>query len=138
MTEATKELPEKLQKIVDEIKNLTALELADLVKALEDTFGVSAAAAMPVMAMPGAGAAGGGEAAAEEPTSFNVKLKEIGDKKLQVIKVVRTIVNLGLKEAKELVEKAPVVVKEKVDKEEAEKIRQQLEEVGAVVELVPA
>ncbi|RME74091.1 MAG: 50S ribosomal protein L7/L12 [Planctomycetota bacterium] len=130
-------VPEKLQKIIDQIKELTALELSDLVKALEEEFGVSASAAMPVMAMPGAGGAGAEEASAE-PTSFKVMLESIGDKKVQVIKVVRTIVSLGLKEAKALVESAPVAIKEGIEKEEAENIQKQLEEAGAVAKVVPA
>jgi large subunit ribosomal protein L7/L12 len=118
---------------VDYIKNITVLELSQLVKRLESELGVSAAAAMP-MAMPG----GGGAAAAapvEEKTEFNVILTEIGDKKINVIKVVREVTSLGLKEAKDLVEGAPKPVKEGVPKDEAEAIRKKFEEVGAKVEI---
>jgi large subunit ribosomal protein L7/L12 len=118
------------QEIIDAIKELTVLELNDLVKACEEEFGVSAAAAVAVAA-PGAGAA----AAAEEQTEFNVELTEIGAEKIKVIKVVREITGLGLKEAKELVDGAPSIVKEGVEKEEAEGYQKQLEEVGAKVTL---
>lgn len=136
MSEAaeTKQVSEKLQKIIDQVKELTVLELSELVKALEDTFGVKAAGAMPMMAMPMGGP--GDAAVADEPTSFKVMLKSVGDKKVQVIKVVRTIVSLGLKEAKALVESAPVAIKEGIEKDEAEKIRKELEENGAVAEIV--
>jgi large subunit ribosomal protein L7/L12 len=112
---------------------LTVLELADLVKALEDKFGVSAAA--PVMMAGGAAAAGGGEAAAEEKDSFDVILSGAGDKKIQVIKVVREITSLGLKEAKAMVDEAPKAVKEGVSKDEAEDIQNRLQEAGATVEI---
>ena len=117
--------------VVEFIKNMTVLELSELVKELEDTFGVSAAAPM-MAAMP---MAGGGEAAAaaEEKTEFDVVLETAGDKKIQVIKVVRAITGLGLKEAKELVEEAPKAIKEGVSKEEAESVKAQLEEAGGVV-----
>ena len=115
------------------LENATMLEISELVKAVEEKFGVTAAA--PV-AMPVAGApAAGGEAAAEEKTEFDVVLKEIGSQKIQVIKVVRAITGLGLKEAKELVESAPKAVKEGVSKAEAEDLKKQLEEVGATVEV---
>lgn len=117
-------------KIIEEIKGLTVVELNDLVKAMEEEFGVSAAA--PVM-VAGAGAAAG--AAAEEKTDFEVVLKEAGAEKIKVIKVVREITGLGLKEAKELVDGAPKTIKESVPKDEAEKIEAQLKEVGATVEL---
>ena len=113
----------QIETMMEEIKGMTVLELNELVKALEDEFGVSAAAAAPVM-MAGAGAgAAGGEEAAEEQTEFNVMLNSIGDKKINVIKAVREVTSLGLKEAKELVESAPCAVKEAVDKDEAERSR---------------
>lgn len=121
---------EKTTQILDEIKTLTILELADLVKALEEEFGVSAA---PVAAAPVAG--GAAAPAAEEKTEFNVVLTAFGDKKLDVIKVVREITGLGLKDAKDLVEGAPKAVKEGVSKDEAEAIKKQLTEAGATVEL---
>lgn len=120
-----------IAEIVEKIENLTVLELADLSKALQDKFGVSAAAPMAAMAMP----AGGGAAVAEEKTEFDVELQSAGDKKIQVIKVVREITNLGLKEAKELVDGAPSKVKEGITKEEAEAIREKLQEAGAQVEI---
>src|SRR6185437_6688982 len=120
-----------LQKIVDELSTLTVLEAADLAKMLEEKWGVSAAAAVAVAAGP-AGAAGGA-AAAEEKTEFNVILAAAGDKKIEVIKEVRAITGLGLKEAKDLVEGAPKPVKEGVNKEEADKIKATLEKVGAKV-----
>jgi len=122
---------EKTQAILDAVKELTILELADLVKALEEEFGVSAAP-VAVAAAPGAAAAA---PAAEEKTEFDVVLASFGDKKLDVIKVVRTITGLGLKEAKELVEGAPKTLKEGVSKEEAEDIKKQLTEAGATVEI---
>jgi len=116
--------------VVEFIKNMSVLELSELVKELEETFGVSAAAPMAMAAMP----AGGGEAAAEEEkTEFDVILESAGDKKIQVIKVVRAITGLGLKEAKELVDGAPKPIKEAVSKEEAESVKNQLEEAGGVV-----
>lgn len=123
-----------VEKIVEMIGGLTALELADLSKALSEKFGVTPMAAVPV----GAGAPGvaGAEAAAEdEKTEFDVVLSAIGEKKLQVIKVVRAITGLGLKEAKDLVESAPKAVKEGIAKEDAEEIKKKLEEAGAEVEL---
>ena len=117
--------------IITEIEKLSVLELADLVKALEEKFGVSAQAA--VVAAPAAGAAA--PAAEEEQSEFDAILSTVGDKKIQVIKVVRSITNLGLKEAKDLVDGAPNAVKEGVTKEEAEQIKAELEEVGAVVEI---
>ncbi|MFY9970106.1 MAG: 50S ribosomal protein L7/L12 [Solirubrobacteraceae bacterium] len=122
-----------LEKIVEELSSLTVLEAADLAKLLEAKWGVSAAAAVAVAAAP----AGGGAAAApvEEQTEFTVILSAIGDKKIEVIKEVRAITALGLKEAKDLVEGAPKPVKEGVTKEEAEKIKAALEKVGAKVEL---
>jgi large subunit ribosomal protein L7/L12 len=120
-----------LQKIVDELSKLTVLEAADLAKLLEEKWGVSAAAAVAVAAGP----AGGGAAAAEEKTEFTVILTAAGEKKIEVIKEVRALTGLGLKEAKDLVEGAPKPVKEGVNKEEADKIKATLEKVGAKVEL---
>ena len=117
------------EEIIEVIKGLTVLELNDLVKACEEEFGVSAAAGVVVAA---AGAEGG---AAEEKTEFDVELTEVGDQKVKVIKAVKDATGLGLKEAKELVDGAPKVVKEGVSKEEAEALKSQLEEVGAVVTL---
>ena len=122
---------EKTMQILEEIKGLTILELADLVKALEEEFGVSAA---PV-AVAGAVAADAGAGAAEEKTEFDVVLASAGDSKLNVIKVVREITGLGLKEAKDLVEGTPKTLKEGVSKDEAEKIKEQLVAAGASVEL---
>ena len=120
-----------LQKIVDDLSSLTVLEAADLAKMLEEKWGVSAAAAVAVAAGPAAAAA----APAEEKTEFTVVLASIGDKKIEVIKEVRALTGLGLKEAKDLVEGAPKPVKEAVAKDEAEKIKAQLEKAGAKVEL---
>jgi large subunit ribosomal protein L7/L12 len=120
-----------LQKIVDELSKLTVLEAADLAKLLEEKWGVSAAAAV---AVAGPAAAGGG-AAAEEKTEFTVVLASAGDKKIEVIKEVRALTGLGLKEAKDLVEGAPKPLKEGVNKEEADKIKATLEKAGAKVEL---
>ena len=122
---------EKITNIVEEIKTLTILELADLVKAVEEEFGVSAAAPVGVVAVAGAAAA----PAAEEKTEFDVVLTGFGDKKLNVIKVIREITGLGLKEAKDLVEGCPKAVKEGISKEDAEKIKAQLVEAGATVEI---
>ena len=119
--------------VIQFIENMTVLELSELVKELEDKFGVSAAAPVAMAMAPGA--AGGGEAAAEEKTEFDVKLTEAGGQKIQVIKVVRALTGLGLKEAKALVDGAPSVVKEAVSKEEADDIQKQIEEVGGKVEL---
>jgi len=121
-----------LQKIVDELSTLTVLEAADLAKMLEEKWGVSAAAAVAVAAGPAGGAAA---AAAEEKTEFTVVLASAGEKKIEVIKEVRALTGLGLKEAKDLVEGAPKPVKEGVNKEEADKIKATLEKVGAKVEL---
>jgi large subunit ribosomal protein L7/L12 len=120
-----------LSKLVDELSNLTVLEAAELAKMLEEKWGVSAAAAVAVAAGPAAAAA----APAEEKTEFNVVLAAAGDKKIEVIKEVRAITGLGLKEAKDLVEGAPKPVKEGVNKDEAEKVKAQLEKAGAKVEL---
>jgi len=119
--------------VIEFISNMTVLELSELVKELEDKFGVSAAAPMAMMAAVPGGAEGG--AAAEEQTEFDVVLTAIGDKKIQVIKEVRAITGLGLKDAKALVDEAPKPVKEGIAKDEAEKIKAQLEEAGAQVEL---
>ncbi|NBB69533.1 MAG: 50S ribosomal protein L7/L12 [Alphaproteobacteria bacterium] len=127
-----------LEQIVEDLSNLTVLEVAELAKMLEDKWGVSAAAAAP-MAMPMAPGAGGGAAAeaepAEEQTEFDVILAGAGDKKINVIKEVRAITGLGLKEAKDLVEGTPKPLKEGVNKEEADKIKAQLEDAGATVEV---
>ena len=123
-------MSEKVTNLIEEVKSLTVLELSELVKALEEEFGVSAAApAVAVAAAPAAGAA----PAAEEKTEFDVVLKSAGANKINVIKVVKEITGLGLKEAKELVDGAPSNVKEGVEKAEAEAIKKQLEEVGATV-----
>jgi large subunit ribosomal protein L7/L12 len=119
-----------LQKLVDDLSTLTVLEAADLAKMLEETWGVSAAAAVAVAAAPGAAAA-----PAEEKTEFTVVLTAAGEKKIEVIKEVRALTGLGLKEAKDLVEGAPKPVKEGVSKDEAEKVKAQLEKAGAKVEL---
>jgi len=138
MTEAVEEkvnveVSPKMEKIIKEIEEMTVLELSNLVKALEEKFGVSAQAAMAMPIM--AGGASAGEAAAEEKTSFDVVLTSAGDKKIQVIKEVRAITGLGLKEAKDVVDGAPKAVKEGVSKEEAEAIKQKIEAVGGVVEV---
>ncbi len=127
MSDITKEA------VIDFISNMTVLELSELIKELEDKFGVSAAA--PVAMMAAGTAAGGEAAAAEEQTEFDVILTSAGDKKINVIKEVRAITGLGLKDAKALVDEAPKPVKEGIAKEEAEKIKAQLEEAGAQVEL---
>jgi len=121
----------ELSKIVDELSSLTVLEAAELAKMLEEKWGVSAAAAVAVAAAPGAAAA----APAEEKTEFTVVLAAAGDKKIEVIKEVRALTGLGLKEAKDLVEGAPKPVKEGIAKDEAEKVKAQLEKAGAKVEL---
>jgi large subunit ribosomal protein L7/L12 len=122
------------QQVVDYIKGISVLELSQLVKALEQELGVSAAAAMP-MAMPGVAAGAAAAAPVEEKTEFNVILTDVGDKKINVIKVVREVTSLGLKEAKDLVESAPKPIKEGVPKDEAESIRKKFEEVGAKVQI---
>jgi len=123
-------LSENAAKVLEMIEGMSILEAADLVKAMEDKFGVSAAAPVAVAAV-----AGGGEAAAEEKVEFNLMLTGIGDKKIQVIKVVRALTGLGLKEAKDLVESAPTAVKEGVTKDEAEEMKNKLEEVGAIIDI---
>jgi large subunit ribosomal protein L7/L12 len=124
------------EQVVEYIKGISVLELSQLVKALESELGVSAAAAMP-MAMPmgAAGAAGGGAAAVEEKTEFTVTLTDVGGNKINVIKVVREVTSLGLKEAKDLVESAPKPIKEGVNKDEAAAIKKKFEEAGAKVEV---
>ncbi len=121
------------EEIIDSIGNKTVLELSELIKAIEEKFDVKAAA--PVAVAPGAPAAGGGDAAEEEKTEFDVILTGIGAKKVQVIKVVRAITGLGLKESKAVVDEAPKPVKEAVSKDDAENYKKQLEEVGAEVEI---
>ena len=121
--------------LLDIFKNMTVLELNDFLKAFEEEFGVTAAAPVAVAAAPGAGGGGGGAEAAEEKDEFDVILTAAGDKKIQVIKVVRELTSLGLKEAKDLVDGAPKPVIEKASKEDAEKAKAKLEESGASVEL---
>lgn len=118
------------EQILEAVANMSVMDICDLVSAMEEKFGVSAAAAVAV-AGP---AAGGGEAAAEEKTEFDVVMKDIGGNKIAVIKAIRAITSLGLKEAKDMVESAPVTVKEAVSKDEAETVKKQLEEAGATVE----
>ncbi len=129
----TVELDGKMAEFVDWIEGISVLELSTLVKALEERLGVSAAAPMAVAAAPGAG--GGDAAAAEEQTEFTVMLVDIGSQKIQVIKEIRGLTSLGLKEAKDLVESAPKPVKEGVTKEEAEEVKKKLEAAGAKVEI---
>lgn len=131
MSEEKKEMkiPEKFKKIVEEIEKMSVLDLSELVKILEEKFGVSAAAPVMVGAIPGASA--GEAAAAEEKTEFDVELTEAGAQKINVIKAVREITGLGLKEAKDMVDGAPKIIKEKVSKKEAEEIKKKLEEAGA-------
>lgn len=125
------EVPEKFKKLVEEIEKMSVLDLSELVKVLEEKFGVSAAAPMMMGAMP----AGAGEAAAEEKTDFDVELVAAGEQKINVIKAVREITGLGLKEAKDMVDAAPKVIKEKVAKADAEEIKKKLEGAGATVNL---
>lgn len=122
---------EKVTQLIEDVKALTVLELSELVKALEEEFGVSAAAPVAVAAAP----AGGAAPAAEEKTEFDVVLTDIGGSKIGVIKVVREITGLGLKDAKELVESAPKAIKEGVNKDEAEELKKKIEDAGAKVEL---
>jgi large subunit ribosomal protein L7/L12 len=122
---------EKMDELIQSIEQMSVLELSQLVKALEERFGVTAAAPMMAAAAPAAGGAGAADAAAEEQTEFDVVLTEVGPNKVQVIKAVRELTALGLKEAKDLVEAAPKAVKEAVSKEEAEAARAKLEEAGA-------
>ena len=125
----------QIEKMMDEISGLTVLELNELVKALEDEFGVSAAAAAAPMMVAGAAAGAAAGEPAEEQTEFDVMLNSVGDKKINVIKAVREVTSLGLKEAKELVESAPAKIKESVSKDEAETIKAKFEEAGAQVEI---
>jgi large subunit ribosomal protein L7/L12 len=133
MTEEKKEIkvPEKFKKLVEEIEKMSVLDLAELVKVLEEKFGVSAM----VAAAPSANGGASAEAVKEEKTSFNVELKSAGGQKIQVIKVVREITGLGLKEAKDIVDAAPKILKENLKKEEAEELKKKLEAAGATVEL---
>ena len=124
-------MSEKVTKLIEDVKALTVLELSELVKALEEEFGVSAAAPVAVAAAPAAG----GAAAAEEKTEFDVVLKSGGENKIKVVKAVKDITGLGLKEAKAIVDEAPIPLKEKVSKEVAEDIKKQLTELGAEVEV---
>jgi len=124
-------MSDKKQQVIDLIKEMTVLELSELVKEMEDIFGVSAAAPVAAFAAP----AGGAAEAKEEQSEFDVILTSAGDKKINVIKVVREITNLGLKEAKDLVDTVPKMVSEKVSKEEAETVKKKLEDAGATVEL---
>jgi len=134
-TEKKVTLSPKLEELAKAIENLTALELADLVKGLEDRLGIQAAAPMPAGMMMAGAPAAGAAAAAEEKTSFDVVIKEAGANKIAVIKEVRAVTNLGLKEAKDLVEAAPKTVKEALPKAEAEELKKKLEAAGAKVEL---
>lgn len=126
------EVPAQFKKLVEEIEKMSVLELSELVKVLEEKFGVSSAAPMMMAGMP---AAGGEEAAVEEKSEYDIELTSAGDKKINAIKAVREITGLGLKEAKDLVDGAPKIIKEKVKKEEAEEAKKKLEEAGASVEL---
>jgi len=123
------------EEILDAIKEMSVVDLADLVKELEDTFGVSAAAPVAMAAAPVAADGGGAAAEVEEQTEFNVVLKDIGEKKINVIKAVRSVTTLGLKEAKDIVEAAPSNIKEGVTKDEAEEAKKALEEAGATAEI---
>lgn len=127
------EVPEKFKKLVEEIEKMSVLDLSELVKILEDKFGVSAAAPVMMAGVPAAGAEG--ESAVEEKSSFDIEITAAGDKKIAVIKAVREITEVGLKDAKDLVDAAPKVVKEGVVKEEAEEIKKKLEEAGATITL---
>ena len=126
------EVPKKFAEIVKQIEEMSVLELSELVKVFEEKFGVSAAAPMAMMAGP---AAGGEQAAVAEKTSFNVELTSAGEQKIAVIKAVKEVAGLGLKDAKDLVEKAPAVIKENVPKADAEEIKKKIEEAGGKVEL---
>ena len=128
-------MPTTTEQWIDELKGISVLELSERIKALEEAFGVSATAVAAAAPAGGGAGDGGGEEAEEEQTAFTVQLTGAGDKKIQVIKVVRAATGLGLKEAKALVDEAPKPVKEGIDKEEAGKLKQELEEAGATVEL---
>lgn len=123
-------MSDKFNKIIEEVEKMTVLELSELVKAIEEKFGVSAAAPMMVAAATGAG-----ESAVEEKTSFDVELKSAGEQKIQVIKAIREVTGLGLKEAKDIVDAAPKVIKSGMPKAEAEQLKEKLQAAGAVVEL---
>ncbi len=125
-------IPEKFKGLVEQIEKLSVLDLAELVKVLEDKFGVSS---MPIASAPGAGGAAPAGEAAEEKSSFDIELKGVGDQKISVIKAVKEITGQGLKEAKDLVDSAPKVIKQGLKKEEAEELKKKLEEAGATVEL---
>lgn len=127
-------MPSKVEDLLEQIGSLTLLEAADLKKKMEDKFGVTAAAPVGMAMMPVGGAAGGA-AAVEEKTEFDVILTSVGDKKIEVLKVVREVTGLGLKEAKDLVDSAPKPLKEKIKKEDAEQMKQKLEATGAKVEI---
>lgn len=129
----TVEVPAKFKDLVEQIEKLSVLDLAELVKVLEEKFGVSAAT--PMIAMSAAPASADASAGQEEKSSFNIELKAAGDQKINVIKIVREVTGLGLKEAKDMVDAAPKTIKENVKKEEAEEIRKKLSEAGATVEL---
>ena len=133
MADETKEVPKKFEEIVKQIEEMSVLDLSELVHVLEDKFGVSAAA--PVAMMAAGPAAAGDAPAAEEKSSFTVEITDAGAQKIAVIKAVRELTQLGLKDAKDLVDKAPAVVKENVAKDEAEEMKKKLEEAGAEVEL---
>jgi large subunit ribosomal protein L7/L12 len=133
MSDEKKEVPEKFKSLVEQIEKLSVLDLAELVKVLEDKFGVSAAAPVMAMAQQGGGAAAA--APVEEKTSFGIELTDAGATKINVIKVIREVTQMGLKDAKDLVDGAPKMVKEGVAKADAEKIKKQLEEAGAKVTL---
>jgi large subunit ribosomal protein L7/L12 len=126
------EVPAKFKDVVKQIEEMSVLELSELVKVFEEKFGVSASAPMAMMAAP---AAGGEAAAAAEKTSFNIELTAVGEQKIAVIKVVKDVAGLGLKDAKDLVEKAPAIIKENVPKADAEEIKKKIEEAGGKVEL---
>ena len=128
-------MPMTKDEIIGAIKEMNVVDLADLVKSLEDEFGVTAAAPVAMAAAPAAGDAGAAAAAEEEKTEFEVHIREIGPNKINVIKAVREVTSLGLREAKELVESAPAAVKEAVPRDEADSVKAKLEEAGAVVEV---
>ncbi len=128
-------MSEKIEQIIATIEGLTVTELAELVKELKDKFGVSAPAFVAAGAMPAAGGAAAPAEAKEEKTEFTVTLTSVGDKKIQVLKELRAVTQLGLKEAKDIIDKTPSVIKENASKEEADKIKAKLEEVGAKVEI---
>ena len=134
MSEGTVEVSKEMEEIISKLENMSVIDCVNLVKALEDKWGVTAAAPVAAVAVAGGAAAGGGEAAAEQ-TEFDVILAEMGANKIQVIKAVRSITGLGLKDAKDMVEGAPKPVKEGVSKEDAEKFKAELEEAGATVEV---